>query len=264
MRQKGLSRKEVARLLLRDKLVLEHVPLARAIATRIKGSLPVHVDLDDLVHVGILGLFDAANKFEPAKNVPFSSYAKHRIRGAILDSLRELDWASRDMRRRSKEVEAATHELAAELQRVPTETEVAQKMGVTAQRWRAIMVDLRNVGLISYSSRSEGDDLPVPDFAGKPEDRPDSICLQEEMLAALGLAVKTLPLRYQKLISLYYTADMTMKEIGGVLGINESRVSQMHRLALRKLREALSAVGITSVEPFTAETRAAFGRSATC
>ena len=121
----------------------------------------MHVDLDDLVHAGILGLFDAASKFNPEKQVVFSSYAKHRIKGAILDSLRQLDWASRDMRRRHKQVEAATRDLAAELQRNPTEGEVAQKLGMDAERWRTMMIDLRNVGLISASTRgNEGDDLP--------------------------------------------------------------------------------------------------------
>jgi RNA polymerase sigma factor for flagellar operon FliA len=107
----------------------------------------VHVDLDDLVHAGILGLFDAATKYNPEKQVVFSSYAKHRIKGAILDSLRQLDWASRDMRRRHKQVEAATRDLAAALQRNATEAEVAEKLGMDVDRWRTMMLDLRNVGL---------------------------------------------------------------------------------------------------------------------
>ncbi|HOK47564.1 MAG TPA: sigma-70 family RNA polymerase sigma factor, partial [Bryobacteraceae bacterium] len=105
----------------RDRLILEHLPLVKAIAVRVHENLPVHVDLDDLVHAGILGLFDAAEKYRPEKNVAFSSYAKHRIKGAILDSLRQLDWASRDLRRRHKQVEAVTRELSAALQRNPTE-----------------------------------------------------------------------------------------------------------------------------------------------
>src|SRR5579862_7111615 len=116
---------QAAKLARRDRVVLEHLPLVKAIAVRVHENLPVHVDLDDLVHAGILGLFDAANKYNPDKQVVFSSYAKHRIKGAILDSLRQLDWASRDMRRRHKQVEAATRELAGALQRNPTEAEVA-------------------------------------------------------------------------------------------------------------------------------------------
>ena len=242
---------QAAKLARRDRVVLEHVPLVKAIAVRVHENLPVHVDLDDLVHAGILGLFDAASKFNPDKQVVFSSYAKHRIKGAILDSLRQLDWASRDMRRRHKQVEAATRDLAAELQRNPTEQEVAQKLGMDAERWRTMMIDLRNVGLISASTRgNEGDDLPAPDFPSKPETHPDSICAREQLRSVLGVAMKTLPERYQKVVMLYYTNEMTMKEIGGILGINESRVSQIHKSALEKMQVALESTGITSAHAF--------------
>jgi RNA polymerase sigma factor for flagellar operon FliA len=235
----------------RDRIVLEHLPLVKAIAVRVHENLPVHVDLDDLVHAGVLGLFDAASKFNPEKQVAFSSYAKHRIKGAILDSLRQLDWASRDLRRRHKQVEAATRELAATLQRTPTESEIAQKLGVDVERWRQMMVDLRSVGLISASTRTaEHDDLPAPDFPSKPETQPDNMCSREQMRSVLGVAMKTLPERYQKVVFLYYTNEMTMKEIGGILGINESRVSQIHKSALEKMQVVLQANGIDSVHAF--------------
>jgi RNA polymerase sigma factor FliA len=235
----------------RDRVVLEHLPLVKAIAVRVHENLPVHVDLDDLIHAGILGLFDAANKYNPEKQVVFSSYAKHRIKGAILDSLRQLDWASRDMRRRHKQVEAATRDLSSTLQRAPTEAEIAEKLGMGVDRWRTMMLDLRNVGLISASTRSnEGDDLPAPDFPSNPETQPDSICAREQLRAVLTVAMKTLPERYQKVVVLYYTNEMTMKEIGGVLGINESRVSQIHKSALEKMQNALQASGITSSQAF--------------
>src|ERR1700733_578669 len=235
----------------RDRVVLEHLPLVKAIAVRVHENLPVHVDLDDLVHAGILGLFDAANKYDPEKQVAFSSYAKHRIKGAILDSLRQLDWASRDMRRRHKQVEAATRDLASTLQRAPTEAEIAEKLGMGVDRWRTMMLDLRNVGLISASTRSnEGDDLPAPDFPSNPESQPDSICAREQLRSVLGDAMKTLPERYRKVVLLYYTNEMTMKEIGGILGINESRVSQIHKSALEKMAVALQANGISSSQAF--------------
>jgi RNA polymerase sigma factor FliA len=240
-----------AKLARRDRVVLEHLPLVKAIAVRVHENLPVHVDLDDLIHAGILGLFDAANKYNPEKQVVFSSYAKHRIKGAILDSLRQLDWASRDMRRRHKQVEAATRDLSSRLQRAPTEAEVAEKLGMDVDRWRTMMLDLRNVGLISASTRSnEGDDLPAPDFPSNPETQPDSICAREQLRSVLTVAMKTLPERYQKVVLLYYTNEMTMKEIGGVLGINESRVSQIHKSALEKMQTALQASGITSSQAF--------------
>ncbi len=245
------STQQAARLARRDRVVLEHLPLVKAIAIRVHESLPVHVDLDDLVHAGILGLFDAASKFNPEKQVVFSSYAKHRIKGAILDSLRQLDWASRDMRRRHKQVEAATRALASTLQRAPTEAEVAEKLGMDVDRWRTMMLDLRNVGLISASTRAnENDDLPPPDFPAKPENQPDSICAREELRSVLGEATKTLPERHQKVVSLYYTNEMTMKEIGGVLGVKESRVSQIHKSALEKMAVALGDSGITSSRAF--------------
>lgn len=240
-----------ARLAKRDQVILEHLPLVKAIAARVRENLPVHVDLDDLVHAGILGLFDAVNKYDPEKQVAFSSYAKHRIKGAILDSLRQLDWASRDLRRRHKQVEAATRDLTATLQRNPTDAEVAQKLGVEETRWRQMMVDLRNVGLISASTRGqEGDDLPPPDFPCAPELQPDSMCAREQMRSALGDAMNALPERYQKVVVLYYTNEMTMKEIGGVLGINESRVSQIHKSALEKMAAALESSGINSAYAF--------------
>ncbi len=240
-----------SRMSMRDTVILEHLPLVKAIAVRVHENLPVHVDLDDLVHAGILGLFDAVNKFDSAKQVAFSAYAKHRIKGAILDSLRQLDWASRDLRRRHKQVEAATRDLTATLQRNPTDAELAEKLGVEQNRWRQMMVDLRNVGLVSASTRGqEGEDLPPPDFPGTPDTQPDVMCSRQQLRSALGEAMKTLPERYQKVVVLYYTNEMTMKEIGGVLGINESRVSQIHKSALEKMAQVLESAGITSITAF--------------
>jgi|SRR5579883_3059147 len=251
MKAKTAQSKEAAKNARRDRIVLEHLPLVKAIAVRVHENLPVHVDLDDLVHAGVLGLFDAASKFNPDKQVAFSSYAKHRIKGAILDSLRQLDWASRDLRRRHKQVEAATRELSATLQRTPTESEIAEKLGVDVERWRQMMLDLRSVGLISASSRTaEHDDLPAPDFPSKPETQPDNMCSREQMRSALNVAMKTLPERYQKVVFLYYSNEMTMKEIGTILGINESRVSQIHKSALEKMQVALQSNGISSVHAF--------------
>ena len=146
-------------------IVLEHLPLVRAIAVRVHESLPVHVDSTIWCTPAVLGLFDAAKKYNPGKKVVFSSYAKHRIKGAILDSLRQLDWASRDLRRRHKQMEAATRDLAAVLQRNPTQAEVAEKMGVGEERWRRMMMELRNVGLVSASGRPQDQEDPAaPDY----------------------------------------------------------------------------------------------------
>jgi len=235
----------------RDQIVLENLSLVKAIAIRVHESLPVHVDLDDLIHAGILGLFDAATKYDADKGLPFSSYAKHRIKGAILDSLRQLDWASRDLRRRHRQMEAAARDLSTALQRSPTEQEIADKLGVEVDRWRKMMVDLRNVGLVSASTRpADQEDLPAPEFPGAPDTRPDEMCSREELKGVLGGAMRSLPDRYKKVVVLYYSKEMTMKEIGGVLGINESRVSQIHKSALARMAASLNANGIYSSRAF--------------
>src|SRR5688572_101963 len=242
---------QTAKMSKRDTVVLEHLPLVKAIAVRVRENLPVHVDLDDLVHAGVLGLFDAATKYNPDKQVAFSSYAKHRIKGAILDSLRQLDWASRDLRRRHKQVEAATRELAAELQRTPIEAEIAERLGIDVERLRQMMIELRNVGLISANTRAtDHEDLPAPEYPSTPETQPDHICAREQLRSMLDKAMTTLPDRYRQVVVLYYTNEMTMKEIGGVLGINESRVSQIHKSALEKMSVALHTAGIFSASAF--------------
>ena len=210
----------------------------------------MQIDLDDLTNAGVLGLIDAASKFDSDKQVPFSSYAKHRIKGAILDSLRQLDWASRDMRRRQKEAEVATEDLTAILHRAPTETELATKLGLEVDKWRALRLDLGSGGPVSSTGNPENDDLPPPDFPCKPETHPDSIWAKKEMSGMLGAASKTLPERYQRVIQLYYLKNFTMKEIALDIGCNESRVSQIHKGALAKMAIALRDKGIDSSRVF--------------
>jgi RNA polymerase sigma factor for flagellar operon FliA len=231
----------------RDRLILEHLSLVRAIAIRVYESLPVHVDLDDLIHAGIMGLFDAAVKYNGEKQVTFRGYAKHRIKGAILDSLREADWASRDLRKRHKQFEAVTRELEAANGRNPTEAEIAEKMGMDVERWRHVAVELRTVGIVSASSRvPEDENQSVPEFPAGDELNPDVLTGQKELRSVLSTAMKTLPERYQTVIGLYYLGGKTMREIGDRLGINESRVSQIHRAALDKMGLNLQAAGIHS------------------
>ena len=234
----------------RDRIVLDHLPLVKAIAIRVHENLPVHVDLDDLIHAGVLGLFDAVIKFDDTKNVAFHSYAKHRIKGAILDSLRELDWASRDLRKRQKQVDVVTHDLSMKLGRNPSESEVAQEMGVSLERWHRIMMELRSVGLVSASASPDQERDRTQDFAAHPESQPDHICQHRQLQVTLARAIGKLPERYQKVVFLYYTNDLTMKEIGDMLGVNESRISQIHKTALKKMAVALESEGIHSAEAF--------------
>jgi RNA polymerase sigma factor FliA len=233
----------------RDRLVLEHLPLVRAIAVRVYENLPVHLDLDDLVHAGIMGLFDAATKYDDNKQVTFKGYAKHRIKGAILDSLREMDWASRDLRKRHKRLEAITQEIAGSTDRTLTEEEIAQKMGMDVQRWRQVAVELRMVGLLSASTRApESENQSTPEFPASSELNPDMIAGRNQLSAVLKTAAQKLSERYQTVIRMYYNENRTMREIGDALGINESRVSQIHRAALEKMAENLQAAGIHSSE----------------
>ena len=231
----------------RDQIVLDHLPLVKAIAIRVHENLPVHVDLDDLIHAGVMGLFDAVTKYDGAKNVAFHSYAKHRIKGAILDSLRDMDWASRDLRRRHKQLEEVTRELAATMERAPTEEEIAGKMGMGVERWRQAAIELRMVGLLSASSRApENENQTVPEFPAAADLNPDVLTGQRELQGVLESAMKDLPVRYQAVIRHYYAGGKTMREIGEDLNINESRVSQIHRAALEKMAESLQALGIHS------------------
>ena len=234
----------------RDQIVLEHLSLVKAIAIRVHESLPVHVDLDDLIHAGVLGLFDSVTKYDSTKNVAFQAYAKHRIKGAILDSLREMDWASRDLRKRQKQVDTVTKDLSLKLGRTPDETEMAEQIGVSVQRWRQMQVQLRTVGLVAATPAADPERDLTEEFPAAPDFQPDRICEQRQLQTTLARAMKCLPERYQKVVFLYYSNEMTMKEIGDLIGVNESRVSQIHKTALKKMAVALQSEGIHSAEAF--------------
>lgn len=232
----------------RDQIVLEHLPLVKAIAIRVHENLPVHVDLDDLIHAGVLGLFDAVNKYDGSKNVEFQSYAKHRIKGAILDSLRQLDWASRDMRKRQKQIDAVSRGLLGTLGRNPTDQEVADEMGVTIHRYHHMQMELRNLALLSPNPRNDAEGERTQEFPATPDMQPDRMCERRQLQSTLARAIGTLPARYQKVVFLYYSDEMTMKQIGDLLGVNESRISQIHKMALKKMATALESEGIRSAE----------------
>jgi RNA polymerase sigma factor FliA len=234
----------------RDKLVVDHLPLVRSIAMRVREMLPVHVDVDDLIHAGVLGLIDAVEKYNVNKQVNFQIYAKHRIRGAILDSLRQMDWASRDMRRRQREMNAAARDLSNELGRTPSDLEVAARLGLDEPRWHRMTLQMRMTGLTSLSSELGDDEQKHREPAGKPEWRPDQIAARRELRRALSAAMNSLPDRYRKVVLMYYSGDLSMKEIGAAMGINESRVSQIHKSALEKMARALNAAGIQSINEF--------------
>jgi len=225
----------------RDDLILEHLPLVKAIASSIRENLPVHVELDELIHAGMLGLLDAAARYDPERKVVFRGYAKYRVRGAILDSLRQWDWASRHLRRSERRVEDARRELSTSLGRVPSEAEVMERLGMGFERWNRVALTVRARKAESSSEAEIPADVEL---------QPDHICARRELSERLERALSTLPARYREVVDLYYGQDLTMKQIGGVLGVNESRVSQIHKSALARTARALEAAGVSSSAVF--------------
>jgi RNA polymerase sigma factor for flagellar operon FliA len=224
-----------------ERLVEEQLPQVRYIARRIHERLPQHVIFEDLVHAGVLGLLDAARKYDQSKNVQFKSYAKFRIRGAILDSLRELDWSPRDLRRKARQIEEASSRLGTRLGRSATESEIAAELDIELGKFQQTIGDLNGLDLGSLiDSTGEGGEEDVCEYIpGDPEQSPYYQCLRTEMKRMLAAAVAGLDEKEQQVLSLYYFEELTMKEVGAVLGIGESRVSQIHSLALVRMRSRL-------------------------
>ncbi len=235
----------------RDRLILEHLKLVKAIASHVQKSIPVHTELDDLVHAGTMGLFDAATKYREDREVTFAIYAKHRIRGAILDSLRQMDWASRDLRKRQKQMDTVTRELTAKLGHTPTELEIAAAMGLTPRQWQGLTVDLRSIANAAAQHKTvDSEDQPAMELPSSPAEAPDRLFERAELRGRLGSAMTGLPVRHQQVMKLYYEGDYTMRQIGGMLGVNESRVSQIHKSALARMQTVLQESGIHSAAAF--------------
>jgi len=226
----------------RERILLEQLPQVRYLARRIHERLPRHVPLDDLVHAGVIGLIDALNKFDLSKHVQFSSYAKFRIRGAILDSLREMDWGPRELRRKARKIEEAHRKLSLALNRAPSESEMAAELSLELKEFQLLLGELDGleVGSLRVESPWDGKEEDLCDYLpNAPEDTPFFRCLRTEMKELLARVIAELPQKEQQVLSLYYFEELTMKEVGAVLGIGESRVSQVHSLAVVRLRARL-------------------------
>jgi RNA polymerase sigma factor FliA len=226
----------------RDRILLEQLPQVRYLARRIHERLPRHVLLEDLIHAGVIGLIDALNKFDRSKHVQFGSYAKFRIRGAILDSLREMDWGPRELRRKARRVEEAERKLSLDLSRVPTEVEVAAELNLELREFQQLLTELDGleVGSLHLESPWDGKEEDLCDYLpNAPEDTPFFRCMRSEMKELLARVVAELPEKEQQVLALYYVEELTMKEVGAVIGIGESRVSQIHSLAVVRLRARL-------------------------
>jgi len=229
----------------RERILMEQLPQVRYIARRIHERLPRHVPFEDLVHAGVVGLIDALGKFDQSKHVQFSSYAKFRIRGAILDSLRELDWSPRELRRKGRQVEEAYNQVSVRLGHTPSENDLAREMGLRLDELQSLLAELDSleIGSLRVESPRNGKEEDLADsVASKPEETPFFQCLRSEMKQLLAEAISELPEKEQRVLALYYFEELTMKEVGAALGIGESRVSQIHSLAMVRLRARLSAL----------------------
>jgi RNA polymerase sigma factor for flagellar operon FliA len=227
----------------RERLLNEQLPQVRYIARRIHERLPRHVPFEDLVHAGVLGLMDALNKFDHGKHVQFGSYPKFRIRGAILDSLREMDWSPRDLRRKSRQVEEAHNKLRLELGRNPHEPELALELGMELHTLQLLLgeIDGLEVGSLRIQSSRDGSDEDMCEYLpNDPEETPLVICLHSEMKELLSKAISDLAEKERQVMALYYFEELTMKEVGAVLGVGESRVSQIHSMAVVRLRARMA------------------------
>jgi RNA polymerase sigma factor for flagellar operon FliA len=227
----------------RERLLVEQLPQVKYIAKRIRDRLPPHVLLEDLIHAGILGLIEAIQRFDPARHVELKSYAKHRIHGAILDSLRDLDWSPRPLRRKARRIEEAEQKLRGRLGYSPSESQLAEELGISLDKFQHLLGELRGLDLRSLQSETaEGGyerALNSVNPSTTPED-PFLLCLHSETTELLARVIEELPERERQLLALYYYEELTMKEAGAVLGIGEARVSQLHSAAIIRLRARMA------------------------
>ena len=236
-----------------DDLVMQELPQVYYIAARIRERLPQHVEMEDLVSAGVVGLLEATRSFDGSKNVQFKTFAKFRIRGAILDSLRETDWGSRYMRRRGREIAEATARLEARLGRHPSETEIAQEMQLEPEHLRRLIAQLDSLQLAGQSvavSNDRTESFDVIESAPNLDDPdPFELCLEGEMKEHLAEAISKLSEREQLILSLYYREELTMKEIAKVVGVALSRVSQIRQETMVKLKALLEHLQRNSASP---------------
>ena len=226
----------------RDRMLMEHLPTVRYLARRIHERLPQHVELDDLISAGVVGLIDAFSKFDHGKKVQFKSYAQFRIRGAILDSLRTLDWSPRELRRKGRAVEEAIRAVTHRVGRAPSEQEIAKEMELSLAEYQQLLGDLKGleIGSLHMERSEDSGDEELAYIPGSPEEDPLFRCLKGEMKQRLADAIDGLPEKERMVLTLYYYEELTMKEIGLTLGVVESRISQIHSSAVLRLRSALS------------------------
>src|ERR1051326_2390267 len=222
----------------REQLILEHLPQVRLIARRIQERLPENISLDDLISTGVIGLISAIDHFDPKHNVKLKTYAEYKIRGAILDSLRGLDWAPRQQRKRSKQIEAAIASVEQKLHRMPTEEEIAEQLKVSIEEYHGWLVDIRgvNLGSLEHASTDDGGRDLLRFVSDSDENWPSLIVERLELQKLLAGAIEKMPHTERIVLSLYYHEELTLREIAKIVKLHESRISQLKSQAILRLR----------------------------
>ncbi len=225
----------------RDAQIRQHVPLVRRLAHHMIAKLPASVEIDDLIQVGMIGLSDALTRFEAAQGVQFETFATQRIRGAMLDELRESDWMSRSSRKSQKDIEKAVRRLEQTLGRSPLESEIAQELDLPLAEYQSLLGKVRGTQLVYLEDMSRGDGDDGESFLERhetPDDGADPMAMlrDQRLRSSLVAAIESLPEREQHIMGMYYEQDMNLKEIAAVLGVTESRVCQLHSQSVARLR----------------------------
>ncbi len=228
----------------RGRLIEEYAPRVRYIANRIASRLPAHVDLGDLISCGVIGLIDAIEKFDPSKNVKFETYAEFRIRGAILDELRSMDWVPRSVRQKASKLERTYHELQGQLGRPADEEDVAEALNISVEEVHYLIGEASGVSVLSLDElwecgfQEDGAGITMDALASE-TDNPGHSFAWQQIRQVMAEAIEALPEKERLVLSLYYHEELTMKEIAQILEITESRVSQIHTKAVLRLRGKL-------------------------
>ena len=241
-REYGLKRDQATR----DRLILTYAPLVKYVAGRLGSGLPAHIDENDLVSYGLLGLIGAIERYDPARDVKFETYAIARVKGAIIDELRAMDWVPRSVRARARDIERAIADLERKLHRAPSDAEIAGKLGVSESELGDSLNEISRSSIAALDelwtiSSSGGDQVALIDTLEDADaPNPQEALSQTELREALSEAIARLPEREKLVVTLYYYEELTLREIGEVLGVTESRVSQLHTKAILRLKARLS------------------------
>jgi RNA polymerase sigma factor FliA len=227
----------------RERLILEHLPQVRLIARRIRDRLPENVSLEDLVSAGIVGLIAAVDQYDPAHNVKLKTYAEHKIRGAILDSLRGLDWAPRQRRKKAKQIEFAISRAEQRLHRIPGEDEIAAEMGLDLEEYHRWLVEVQglNIGSLEYTSEDGGKGL-LEYLSDDQEQLPSRVLERSQLEQLLSEAIRKIPAMERTVLGLYYLEELTLREIAQVVDLHESRISHLKSQAILRLRADIEKV----------------------